>query len=49
MTPRRQVPSLQRQQEWLESVIERLRDEGKKEEISGYIRWARSKAESGRD
>lgn len=49
MTPKRQVPSLQRQQEWLESVIERLRDQGKKEDIAGYIRWARSKAESGRD
>ncbi|MES1188408.1 MAG: hypothetical protein ABUL60_31620 [Myxococcales bacterium] len=49
MTPKRQVPSLQRQQEWLESVIDRLRDQGKKEEIAGHIRWARSKAESGRD
>lgn len=49
MTPRRQVPSLQRQQEWLESIVERLGDHRKKEEISGHIRWARSKAESGRD
>ena len=49
MTPKRQVPSLQRQQEWLESVIDRLRDQGKKEDIAAHIRWARSKAESGRD
>lgn len=49
MTPRRQVPSLQRQQEWLESVLDRLREHGRKEEIASHIRWARSKAESGRD
>lgn len=49
MMPRRQVPSLQRQQEWLESVIDRLQEKTKKEEIAGHIRWAKSKAESGRD
>ncbi|MEW6245820.1 MAG: hypothetical protein AB1555_03815 [Nitrospirota bacterium] len=45
----RQLPSLSRQQEWLEDVIERLGEEKLKEDIAGYIRWARSKAESGRD
>lgn len=49
MTPRRQFPSLSRQQEWLESVIEKLDEQKKKEEIAGHIRWARSKADSGRD
>ncbi len=50
MTPqRRQVPSLTRQQEWLESVMERLGEGKKKAEISANVRWARAKAESGRD
>ena len=50
MTPqRRQVPSLFRQQEWLESVIDRLGETKRKEEIAGHIRWAKSKAEFGRD
>lgn len=49
MTPKRHVPSLQRQQEWLEQALDRLREQKKKAEISDHIRWAKSKAESGRD
>lgn len=45
----KQLPSLSRQQEWLENVIERLGESKKKEEIAGHIRWARDKAVSGRD
>lgn len=48
-TARPQVPSLLRQHEWLESTIENIGEEKKKAEIAGHIRWARAKAEAGRD
>ena len=50
MTPQRKhIPSLSRLQSWLSRVIEQLGEEKKKGEIADNIRWARAKAEAGKD
>lgn len=49
MKPRSKVPVLSRMHEWLESVIERLSNSRARTEIGNNVRWARGKAEAGRD
>lgn len=49
MQPKRQIPRLSRQQEWLEEVIDRLNEQTRNTELAGNIRWAKTKADSGRD
>ncbi|MCC6900972.1 MAG: hypothetical protein IT377_18485 [Polyangiaceae bacterium] len=50
MTPQRKhVPSLARVESWLNRVIEQLGAEDKKTDIANNIRWARAKAEAGKD
>jgi predicted transcriptional regulator len=44
MTPRRHAPSLARQQEWLEMVLDKLGTATTREEIANHVRWARSKS-----
>jgi len=49
MQPKRQIPRLSRQQEWLEEVIDRLNERKRNTELASNIRWAKTKADSGRD
>lgn len=43
------VPLLSRLHDWLDQLIERIDEEKKRTEIAANIRWARDKANSGRD
>lgn len=42
-------PGLTRLQDWLEASIDRLGEHAKKKELADNIRWAKSKADAGRD
>jgi hypothetical protein len=49
MVPRRQLPDLARLHEWLEEVVDRLKQPQLMKDIANNIAWAKRKAEAGRD